>query len=263
MTTNTQTCTPPSTKVLITGGAGFIGYNLLALYPGADILDKFFDHDICGKLPDKPYTHIFHLAAKHHIATCEAEAEECLRVNCWGTLNLIQSYPDARIIVASSSAANEIRSVYGASKLFTETISKLHKNYLAVRFYNVFGDHQTLEGGAVTPKLIEHYLKKLPLTINGDGTQARDFTYVGDVVENLRLLMNSNQTGLTHLGYGETILLNHYIELIYGYMPETINLPAKSIDILRSESPIKCRVFYGRKEGMRRTIEWFKKEYNL
>lgn len=248
-------------KVLITGGAGFIGTNLLKLYPDADILDR--PQDICQKLPDKAYTQIFHLAAKHHIPTCEIEAEECIRVNCWGTLNLIKTYPNARILVAASSSSNEIKSVYGASKAFIEMIASLHKNYLAVKFYNVFGEHQKLEGGAVTPKLIDSFLRNKPLTINGDGCQARDFTYVGDVVENLRVLMNSTQTGVTHLGYGETILLNHYIEAIYGFMPETDNLPANEIDILRSESPIRCRQFYGRKEGIKRTIEWYRKEYSL
>ncbi len=247
--------------VLITGNKGFIGTNLMKLYPDADGLDE--PEDVCNKLPDKPYTHIFHLAAKHHIATCEREAEECIRVNCWGTVNLIKTYPNARILVAASSSSNEIKSVYGATKAFVESICPLHKNYLAVKFYNVFGEYQKLEGGAVTPKLIWHMLTKTPLEINGDGTQARDFTYVGDLVENLKLLMESDKRGVCHLGYGETILLNHYIELIYGEMPEITNLPVNSFEILRSQSPEACQVFYGRKEGMKRTIEWFKKEYGL
>lgn len=251
------------TKVLITGGAGFIGTNLHKLYPEADIFDKANGDDICGKLPDKPYTHIFHLAAKHHIPTCEVEVEDCVRTNCWGTLNLMKTYPNARILAAASSSGKEVKSVYGATKVFIETIAQLHKNYLAVRFYNVFGEYQKLEGGAVTPKLIHHMLTKTPLSINGDGTQARDFTYVGDVVENLRVLMDSDQKGVVDLGYGETILLNHYIELIYGEMSEINYLPRKEIDILRSESPVRCRKFYGREEGMRRTIEWFKKAYLL
>lgn len=260
MTPQNQTST---NKVLITGGSGFIATNLRKLYPDADILDKSQHQDICDELPDIPYTHIFHLAAKHHIPTCEKEAEECIRVNCWGTLNLLRSYPNARIIIATSSSGKEMRSVYGASKAFCELITPLHKNCLAVRFYNVFGEHQRLEGGAVTPKLIKCMLTKEPLTINGDGTQARDFTYVGDVVENLSLLMDSKQVGVTDLGYGETILLNHYIEMIYGDMPPVTNLPANQLDILRSESPLGCRKFYGREEGIRRTIAWFKKEYNL
>lgn len=255
---------PTSTnRILITGKSGFIGQNLSKLYPDADGLDLSNGQDICDELPDKDYTHIFHLAAKHHIPTCEKEVEETIRVNCWGTLNLLKTYPNARIIIAGSSSSNEIKSVYGATKAFLEIIQNLHKNCLVTKFYNVFGEHQRLEGGAVTPKLINTMLRKEPLTINGDGTQARDFTYVGDLVENLKLLMESKQTGITHLGYGETILLNHYIELIYGYMPETNNLPSKDIDILRSESPIRCRQFYGRKEGIRRTIEWFKQEYGL
>lgn len=248
-------------KVLITGSKGFIATNLKKLYPDADSLDKSDWQDICDKLPDVDYTHIFHLAAKHHIDTCEREAEQCIRTNIWGTLNLIKTYPNARIVAASSSSGNEAKSVYGASKLCMETIAKLHKNFLCVRFYNVFGEYQKLEGGAVTPKLIDSFLGNKPLILKGDGTQSRDFTYVGDVVENLRLLMDSDEIGVTHLGYGETILLNHYIEMIYGAMPETLNLPANPIDILRSESPIRCRQFYGRKEGIKRTIEWFKNEY--
>ena len=253
--------TQTSTKVLITGGSGFIGTNLRKLYPDADVLDKSQGQDICDMLPDKPYTHIFHLAAKHHIPTCEKEAEQCIRTNCWGTLNLLRTYPKARIILATSSSGKEMRSVYGASKKFCELITALHPNCLAVRFYNVFGEHQMLEGGAVTPKLIHTMLTKAPLKINGDGTQARDFTYVGDVVENLRLLMDSDQKGVTDLGYGETILLNHYIEMIYGYMPDVEYTEHNPIDILRSESPIRCRKFYGREEGMKRTISWFKEAY--
>ena len=252
-------------KVLITGGLGFVGTNLRKLYPDADILDFILDSqwDICAELPDRPYTHIFHLAAKHHIPTCEIQAKECIMTNCWGTLNLMRTYPNARIISAASSSSNEIKSVYGASKAFVELIAPLHKNYLAVKFYNVFGPHQKLEGGAVTPKLIDHMLRKKPLTINGDGTQFRDFTYVGDVVENLRLLMESDLKGVTHLGHGEPMMLNHYIELIYGEMPEITYTEHNPIDILWSKAPTPCKKFYGREEGMKRTIEWFKKEYNL
>ena len=250
-------------KILCTGAKGFIGTNLLKLYPDADILDIKDGQSICEKLPDKPYTHIFHLAAKHHIPTCEEEPQETILSNVWGTLNVLRKYPNARIIIATSSSGNEVKSVYGASKLCVEIMSKLHKNALCVRFYNVFGEYQRFEGGAVTPKLIHTMLNKKPLQINGNGNQSRDFTYVGDLVENLRLLMEGSETGITHLGYGKTISLNDYIQLIYGYMPEIDHLPAKSIDILRSESPIPCREFYGRELGMKRTIEWFKKEYNF
>src|SRR3990167_4853944 len=248
-------------KVLITGGAGFIGTNLRKLYPQADRLDLMEGQDICGKLPDKEYDQIFHLAAKHHIPTCEKEPEQTIRTNCWGTMNILKSYPKARILVAASSSSNEMKSVYGATKAFVEIIAPLHPNYLAVKFYNVFGEHQRLEGGAVTPKLIHTMLTKKPLEINGDGTQFRDFTYVGDVVENLRLLMDGGLTGTTHLGNGEPIMLNHYIEMIYGSMPEVTYLPRVERDILWSKAPSPCTKFYGREEGMRRTIEWFRKEY--
>jgi len=248
-------------RVLITGGNGFVGTNLRLLYPDADILDN--PDDICKTLPDKPYTHIFHLASKNHIPTCEKEAEECIRVNCWGTINLMKTYPNARILAASSCIASEIKSVYGATKAFVELIHPLHKNYLAVRFYNIFGEHQHLENGAFTPKVIHHMLTKKPLSINGDGTQFRDFTYVGDVVNNLKELMDSDLRGVTHLGHGEPIMLNQYIEMIYGYMPDIEYLPLKDTDILWSKAPVPCRKWYGREEGLKRTIEWFKTEYAL
>ena len=250
--------------VLITGAKGFIGTHLRALYPNADTFDLSDGQDICGELPDKPYTHIFHLAAKHHIPTCEIKAEECIRTNCWGTINVLKTYPNARIIVSASSSSNEIKSVYGASKAFLDLLTKMHKNYLAVKFYNVFGEYQRLEGGAVTPKLIDHMLRKKPLTINGDGTQFRDFTYVGDVVNNLKELMESDQVGVTHLGHGEPIMLNHYIDLIYGETPTDVTYTEHNpIDILWSKAPFPCKKFFGREEGMRRTIEWFKKEYSI
>ena len=248
-------------RVLISGGLGFIGTNLRQLYPNADILDR--PQDICEDLPDVEYDQIFHLAAKHHIPTCEKEAEECIKVNCWGTINLLKTYPNARILVAGSSSSNEIKSVYGASKAFLELLIKLHKNYLVTKFYNVFGEHQKLEGGAATPKFIYHMLTNKPLTVNGDGTQFRDFTYVGDVVNNLKELMESDLTGVTHLGHGEPIMLNQYIELIYGSMPDITYTDANPIDILWSKAPTPCKKFYGREEGLRRTIAWFKEAYNL
>jgi len=244
-------------KVLCTGSRGFIATNLLKIYPDADRLDLKDGQDVCHELPDKNYDIVFHLAAKHHIPTCEKEPEATIRTNCWGTLNVVKSYPKSRILVAASSSSNEVKSVYGASKAFSEIIAPLHPNYLAVKFYNVFGEHQTLEGGAVTPKIIHAKLTGKPFTVFGDGTQTRDFTYVGDLVENLKILAESNDKGSTHIGYGDPITLNDFIKMIYGYQPEVINTPRNPLDIWYSKSPLSCTKFYGRAEGIRRTLAWY------
>ena len=75
--------------------------------------------------------------------------------------------------------------------------------------------------------------------------------------------MDSDQKGVVHLGHGAPMMLNQYLERIYGEMPMVENLPKKDIDILWSKAPLPCRKFYGREEGMKKTIEWFKKEYGL
>ena len=158
---------------------------------------------------------------------------------------------------------NEIRSVYGASKACSEIMAKLHPNCLTVRFYNVFGDGQLLEGGAAIPKFIHHYLTGNPLSVYGDGEQARDFTYVGDVVPNLIDLAMSDRTGVAEIGYSDPITVNGIIKLIYGDMPNINYLPANKEDIRFSKSKEKCKVYVGREEGIKRAIKWFKEYYKL
>jgi len=249
-------------KVLITGSEGFIGKHLHKLYPDADCIDKALGTDILDNLPDKNYDIVFHLAACHHIASGEANPEKFILTNCWGTTKLMRTYPNSRFINISSSAASKVQSVYGATKAFTELIGNTHNNCLSVRFYNVFGEGQLVEGGAFTPKLILHWLNGDLLSINGDGFQSRDFTYVGDVVLNLQRLAESERTGLAHIGYGKSISIIDMIKLVYTYMPSVSHNPALDFDIRYSQSPEPCEVFYGRELGMERTKEWFANEYS-
>jgi len=249
-------------KVLITGISGFIGSHLHKLYPDADGIDKSLGTDILDSLPDKNYDIVFHLAASHHIASGEADPERFILNNCWGTTKLIRAYPNSRFINISSSAASKIQSVYGATKAFTELISQTHKDCLSVRFYNVFGERQMPSGGAFVPKLLKTFFENKELTVFGDGLQSRDFTYVGDVVNNLKELAESDRTGLAHLGYGKSITIIDMIKMVYGAIPPITHTPGNAFDIKYSQSPELCKVYFGREEGMKRTMEWFKNEFN-
>lgn len=250
-------------KILVTGSKGFIGSHLMTLLPGAtgfDLENETDDaqEDIAQWLPDEKFTHIFHLAASKSVPLGEKYAKQFIINNCWGTTNLIKTYPNARIINISSSAANECRSVYGMTKRFAELVGDTHPNCLNVRLYNVFGEGQSLESGAVVPQFIKCSLCGGKPTIYGDGSQLRDFTYVGDVVEELvRLMFATKDTGLHHLGCSNPLTVLELCRRICG--DTEINfMPKRSFEIHASSSPTLMMMTYGREEGLKRTIQWGK-----
>src|SRR3990167_4047972 len=190
-------------KILITGDKGFIGAHLTnyfnykgVKYEGLDLKDG---KDVCDVEPSD-ISHIFHLAASKSVPLSMKRPEEFIHNNCLGTVKLMQAFPKARILNISSSSANEVKSIYGATKLFGEQIGNFHKNWLNARLYNVFGEGQP--EGAVVSNFIKCRLNSTRPIIFGDGSQERDMTYVGDVVNELvGLMFDTWKTGLTHVGY--------------------------------------------------------------
>jgi len=249
-------------KVLITGHKGFIGSHLKKLIPDAKGMDLWDGDDILMHLPKKKFTHVFHLAASRSVPIGEKYPKNFIDNNCWGTCRIMRAYPDARIINISSSSVNDVKSIYGATKAFGELMGNMHKNWLNVRLYNVFGEGQPFESGAVVPSFIKSKLKPLEVpVVNGDGKQKRDFTYVGDVVLNLRdLMFKSKKTGTIHLGYRTQMSVIELLIRICGNVAY-IQKPARSFDIRNSKSPSLMKVYYGREKGLRRTIEWYEDNF--
>lgn len=251
-------------KILVTGNRGFIGSHLcnLLLKHGYDGIDLVEGNDICNKLPDVPYTHVFHLAASKSVPKGEANPQEFIHNNCWGTANILRSYPNARIINVSSSSANNVRSVYGATKAFGETLGNLHKNCLNVRLYNVFGEGQPVLSGAVVPQFCMAKLSNKSVIVYGDGHQMRDFTYVGDVVHELyRLMFSTMETGTYHLGCANPIRVIELLELICGAGYPVEWRPKRDFEIEYSASTTPMNMTIGREEGLKRTIKWYEDEY--
>lgn len=245
-------------KALITGGAGFIGSHLHNIIPDAEVLDHVDGGpDIKFNLWDESYTHIFHLAALKSVPLGERLPREFIDTNCWGTLNLMRSFPKARIINISSSAANDVKSVYGATKAFSEHMGHMHPNWLNVRLYNVFGPGQPLVSGAVVPALLEAKKAKKRPIIYGDGEQCRDFTYVLDVVEELKWLMfETDLTGLRHAGYGTSMSVNELANIIFEHKVKPVYKKKRSYEITNSRAPYPMtNMKYGRRNGLQRTME--------
>lgn len=206
-------------NVLVTGGAGFIGANLIKRLIGdghqvvsldnyttgteknniEDENVKYFYTDIRDVLDfngfsEKPFDIVYHLAAVPRIQPSFEYPEATYEVNVNGTLNLLswlrtQNIP---IVYAGSSSSNGdiFKNPYTFSKFQGEEIVRLyHKIYKVpmgiCRFYNVYGPHQVTEGEYCTVMGIfeTQFNEGKELTITGDGEQRRDFTHVFDIVD--------------------------------------------------------------------------------
>ncbi len=224
---------------------------------GWDIKDGNDVREITG---ETQYSHIFHCAASKSVPLGEIEYRQFIENNCVMAAHLAKKFPKARILNLSSSSVNEIKSVYGMTKAFAEFMNIQHPNWVNVRLYNVFGEGQYFESGAVVPRFITAYLRNESPVVYGSGEQKRDLTYVGDVVHGLHdIMFNSDRTGTVHLGYGEPISINGLIERIWEEHPKVKYLGKREVDILDSCSPEPMkRVVYGREEGLKRTIDWMR-----
>jgi UDP-glucose 4-epimerase len=232
------------TRILITGGAGFIGSNLARLalaspgVAGVVVLDDLSTgarenlagldvefHE--GSITDPDALEraiagvdaVAHLAAMASVPQSIDEPIRCHEVNATGTLQVLEAcrrHGITQVIAASSSAvygANPapvkserdwVRplSPYAVSKLATEQYLLAYQtcydmSTMAFRFFNVYGPGQPAGHvyAAVIPIFTEALLAGRPLPVNGDGTQTRDFIFVGTVC---RILLTALVGRMSH-----------------------------------------------------------------
>src|SRR3954470_3826224 len=217
-------------RAVVTGGAGFIGSNLVdALVDRGDdvtVVDNFasgkrenlnprarlLEHDVRESF-EVDADVIFHLAAQADVQTSMKRPEYDAAVNVVGTVNVLQSAPGAQVIFASSGGAGYGEcpvpateespflplSPYGIAKKCGEEYlagwNRIHgTSHVSLRFGNVYGERQDsgLEGGVVAI-FLERMARGDKTVIFGDGEQRRDFVYVGDIVA--ALLATVGQSG--------------------------------------------------------------------
>lgn len=217
-------------KILITGGAGFIGSHLAQVLfeygsevRSFDLKHSPFEHidSIQGNILDrdslgkaiKGCDAVIHLAAQISVPRSLDYPEETMNINVVGTenvLDLAKKHGIKRIILASSAAVygdsailplkedylGNILSPYASSKLKNEEQAiQARENGLetvALRFFNVYGTGQSFEGpyGSVIPKITEKIAHGENPIIFGDGLQSRDFIHVSDVAQSILQLLN-------------------------------------------------------------------------
>ena len=244
-------------KYVVTGGAGFIGSNLVdeLIKNGHDV--HIMDNFSSGKKENcnsKATVHcldisksknlkkisevlngcdaVFHCAASARVQPSIADPINYEKNNTIGLINILKTAVDLnvrRFIYSASSSAygstdqlpshesdltNPI-SPYASQKYYGEITCRMFSEVynietVSLRYFNVFGERQNLGGAYATVIgiFLDQLSKNIPLTVNGDGKQRRDFTYVGDVVNANILACNSLNVGkgeVINIGSGKNI----------------------------------------------------------
>ena len=209
---------------------------------------------------------VFHLAALGSVprsigdpkATFENNSKVTHDLLCWAVKHQVRKF----IYASSSSVYGNLNrptknendptapiNPYGLSKLVGEQYCKVFEktygiNTVSFRFFNVFGPRQKWRDiySGVIPVWIENILEGRPIILHNNGTQTRDFTYVGDVVEVLRRSLFMSTRDVYNVGCGvETKLVDFAEELfqsigIRGSM--NLQFEPREGDILRSQADV-------------------------
>ncbi len=166
-----------------------------------------------------------------------------------------------------------VRGCYDESKRFAEALTmayhRIHNvDTKIVRIFNTYGPRMRKEDGRVVPNFINQALKNKPITIYGDGKQTRSFCYVSDLVEGIYKLMLSDLNETVNLGNPEEHSIFEFAEIIKGitktkskivFKPLPVDDPhVRCPDIAKAKKLLKWKPKVELKEGIIKTIEWFK-----
>ena len=239
---------------------------------------------------------IFHQGALPSVPRSVKDPLTTNDVNVAGTLNLLDAAREAgvkRVVFASSSsvygANQEIPkreemlpmpiSPYAVSKLTGEKYCEVFSHIygletVALRYFNVFGPRQDPESSyaAFIPKFIVGIAEGRKLTIDGDGEQSRDFTFVSNVVDaNLRAAHAAEVSGqVFNIACGSSLTVNEVVDIIRealgteGHVkhgpPAPGDVPHSLADITRAREKLGYDPLVPAEEGLRRAVQWFRKE---
>jgi len=200
-------------KILVTGGAGFIGSNLIKKLLKENHTVHSLDNYSTGNTKIKgceyfegdieeidtihtDYDLIFHLAAQSRVQPSFDNPSETFRINVKGTEEVCKfaSRIGAKVVYAGSSSKhhNPATSPYAMYKYLGEGVVNLYKESFGLnaeicRFYNVYGPGEALDeiNGNVIGIWRSRVAREAHIEVVGDGEQRRDFTHVDDIVDGL------------------------------------------------------------------------------
>ena len=229
-------------NILVTGGAGFVGTNLIKclLKEGHKVTSidnyhtglksnhqngaQYIDFDIRNIDNYSPWGNfdvVYHLAAIARIQPSFKEPYDYFTTNANATFKIAKYCADNNIplVFAGSSShwSGKFKNPYTFSKDVSEEIIQLFQLHYGLkasitRFYNVYGPHHLKEGGycTVIGKWEKAYEEGKPLIIYGSGEKRRDFTHIDDIVNALLLIAEKQSWGnMFELGRGKNYSINN------------------------------------------------------
>lgn len=312
---------------LITGGAGFIGSNLVEALLDKGHKVRVLDDLSQGKqenvdmfLEDENYTfikgdirdldtclkategvdYVSHQAAWGSVPRSIEMPLLYEEINIKGTLNMLEASRQndvKKFVYASSSSVygdepnlpkqeervGNVLSPYALTKMANEKYARLYSELYGLdtyglRYFNVFGRRQDPEGAyaAVIPKFIQQLMNDEQPTINGDGKQSRDFTYIENVIEaNLKALQAPSEVAgeafniayggreyLIDVYYSLTKALGKDIEPNYG-PGRAGDIKHSNADITKAKEKINYNPEWNFKRGIEEAIEWYKENLSI
>lgn len=316
-----QVVFPKDSTFLVTGGAGFIGSNLVEalLHLGYQVraLDnlstghfanlapfvqndrfEFVKGDIrdlgtCMKAADSVH-YVLHQAAWGSVPRSIAMPLLYEEINIRGTMNMLEAasknhakkfvyassssvYGDSTAPVKKEGYEGNCLSPYAVTKKTDEYFANLYSNLFdldtcGLRYFNVFGRRQDPDGAyaAVIPKFITHLLNDERPTINGDGKQSRDFTYIENVIEaNLKAAASDSKTAgqAFNVAYGErTVLIDVYDTIAQALgkniqpnfaPPRAGDIKHSLADISKAKSMLGYDPSWSFSRGILASIHWY------
>ncbi len=239
---------------------------------------------------DVRFDQVIHLAARAGVRPSLQEPALYQRVNVEGTVNLLEAARQnhvPKVTIASSSSVYGVNakvpfseddpifsaiSPYAASKLACEALGHTYHHVygldvVMLRFFTVYGPRQR-------PDLAIHKFAQLisagkPIPVFGDGSTARDYTYVEDTVDGI-LAVTQKQFGfqIFNLGESQTVTLTHLIEVLENAIgkkaiidrqpPQPGDVPITFANIAKARSLLGYNPHIKIEQGVPRFIDWFR-----
>ena len=313
-----------SDRVLVTGGAGFIGSHVCELLCGQGrdvvVLDDLSTGDranlaalpvelVEGSVADagavaramRGVARVVHLAALPSVVRSVERPVDTHHACATGTLQVLEHarQAKARVVYAGSSSAygdqevlrkheglrEDPLSPYAAAKLagelYCRAFARVHGLQVVVtRFFNVFGPRQPAHSpySGVIAAFAAALLEGRPVRIDGDGGQARDFTYVEDVVAGVVQCLDADSAGCetVNLAYGQSTTVRNLYAALCGLaaadlggrpVPEPVTAPPRAGDVRHSlADTTRARERFGFvprigfAEGLKRTYAWYRQQ---